>query len=182
MEAISNAIKCVNCREVLVSPVVLPCSDSICKKHVTYQSIICGECGIEHKVPENGFIDASALAEIIAAQIDQIDLGSLHKQAKKSCESFEELLTQFENLLKDPFHLTHERISGLKNKAQLKGEKLKIQIDEWTNTLLDKLDEYESQCKLFISSNEYQTDSNKLDIELKSAQSKLNDWNQILDT
>ena len=98
MNRIRNAIKCAICREILKSPVILPCSDSICKKHVSKQTndvIRCEKCGVKHEIPTNGFHANSALQEIIEAEIANLDLGSVHKKAKKSCESVEKALSAF---------------------------------------------------------------------------------------
>lgn len=177
MNKIIKAIQCVNCREILDSPIILPCSHSICKKHCE-QSTKCFKCGSDHEIPKDGFPSFKALAKIIATNIDKLDFGDVHKNAKKSCESFEELLKEIENLLKDPFHLTHERISDLKNTVQLKGEEIRLMIDQKIKDMLETLDDYERQCKDYLTTNEYATVSSKFDLE--SAQHQLNKWIETL--
>ena len=161
------------------SPVILPCSDSICKRHVSKQSndvIRCEKCGIKHEIPTNGFHANSALQEIIEAEIANLDLGSVHKKAKKSCESVEKALKEVEMLLKDPHFCTQEKINELKNSVQLKGEELKLIIDEEMKKLIDRLEEYERQFKDYLSSNELKYESKNLENGLKKAQSKLDSW------
>ena len=179
MNKILNAIKCVICREILESPVILPCNDTICKKHVLNQSsdtIRCGKCGVEHRIPTNGFQPALALQEIIEAEIGHFDFGSVHNNAKKSCELFEEAIKEFEVHLKDPYFYIHERITELRNIVQLKGEELKLVIDQEMKKHFDRLEEYERQSKEYISSNEFNVESKKLENELKLAQSNLDSW------
>ena len=183
MDIILNAIKCAICHEILESPVFLPCSDTICKKHVSNQSnnvIRCEKCGVEHKIPTNGFPPIPFLEAIIKSDIGHLDFGSVHKEAKKSCESFDEALKEFEVLIKDPYVYTHERISELKNSVQLKGEELKLIIDQEMKKLFDRLDDYERQSKEYLSSNEFKVESQKLENELKLAQSKLDSWLESL--
>lgn len=177
MNKIISAIQCVNCREILDSPIILPCSHSICKKHCE-QSIKCFKCGSDHDIPKDGFPSFKALAKIIATNIDKLDFGNVHKTAKKSCEAFEELLKEIENLLKDPFHLTHERISDLKNTIQLKGEEIKLMVDQKMKEMWETLDDYERQCKDYLSSSKYATVSSKFDLE--SSQHQLNKWTETL--
>ena len=180
MDRIQNIIKCAICQEILESPVILPCNDTVCKKHVTNQikddHFKCDRCGIEHRVPANGFQSLPFLEELIKVGIARINFGSVHTEAKKSCESFEELLKEIEILLKDPFAHPHERISELKNSVQLKGEELKLIIDQEMKKLIDRLDEYERQSKEYSSSNEIKAESEKLKNELKAAQSNLDSW------
>ena len=154
MESILNAIKCAICHEILESPVFLPCSCNICKKHVSDHSmdlIRCEICGVEHRIPTNGFHPNKSLQMIIKTEIANLDFGSVHKEAKKSCELIENALKEFELLIKDPFFYTYERISELKNTIQLKGEELKLIIDQEMKRLIDRLEEYERQSKEYLS-------------------------------
>ena len=80
MDIILNAIKCAICHEILESPVFLPCSDSICKKHISNQTndvIRCEKCGVEHQIPTNGFPRNPSLEAIIKSDIGHIDFGSI---------------------------------------------------------------------------------------------------------
>ena len=177
MERILNTLKCAICHEILESPVFLPCYDTVCEKHVsnhTREVIKCGKCGVEHRIPINGFQPNLALREQIEVGIAHLDFGSVHNKAKKSCESFEEFLKDIEAILKDPFVHAHERISELKNSVQLKGEELKLIIDQEMKTLFEILDDYETQSKEYLSSNEYKVESEKFETELKSVHSNLN--------
>jgi hypothetical protein len=183
MDRVLKAMKCAICRDILESPVILPCSHTICKKHVSNQNngiIRCEQCGVEHQIPTNGFNANNALQEIIEAEIANLDFVSVHKEARKSCESFEKALKEFESLIKDPKFLTNEKISELKNNVQLKGEELKLKIDQEMKKLLDRLEEYERQCKEYLSSNEFKEESKKLESEMKIAQSNLDSWIECL--
>ena len=142
MNKILNAIKCAICNQIIESPVILSCNDPICKKHVSNQSnhlIRCEKCGDKHRIPSNGFQPLPFLEEIIKSEIGQLDFGSVHKEAKKSCESVKDSLNELEALLNDPYFFTYERISELKNSVQLKGEELKLKIDQEMKKLLDRL-------------------------------------------
>ena len=176
MDIILNAIKCAICSEILESPVILPCTETICKKHVSNQTndvIRCEKCGVEHHIPANGFLPVPSLEAIIKSDIGHLDFGSVHREAKKSCESVEEALKELQVLLKAPYVFTHEKISELKNSVQLKGEELKLLIDQEMKKLIDRLEEYEKQSKEYLSSNEFKEESKKLDDELKTTQSYL---------
>ena len=183
MDRILKLIKCSICYEILESPVILPCNHTICEKHASNQTkdvIKCEKCGDEHRIPANGFQPNLILRELIEIGITDLDFGSVHNKAKKSCESFEELLDEIEAILKDPFFYSHQKISELKNSVQLKGEELKQTIDQEMKTLIDRLDEYERQSKEYLSSNEFKEESEKLESELKSAHSSLDSWLQCL--
>ena len=174
-----NAIKCAICHEIIDSPVLLPCTDTVCKKHVSNKTndiIRCEICGVEHRIPSNGFHANKALKEIIETEIANLDFGSVHKEAKKSCESLEKALKQLEVLLKDPFFYSCQKISELKNSVQLKGEELKLIIDQEMTKLISRLEEYERQSKEYLSSKEFKEESNRFDSEMKIDQSNLDSW------
>ena len=179
MDKILTVMKCTICYEFIESPVILPCSCNICKRHVLNQTndfIRCEKCGVEHQIPINGFQANNVLQVILEAEIANLDFGNVHKEAKKSCESFEHAIKELEVLLKDPYVYTHERISELKNSVQLKGEMLKLQIDQEIKKLIDRLEEYERQSKEYFFSNEFKEESKKLDSEMNKAQSNLDLW------
>ena len=56
---------------------------------------------------------------------------------------------------------------------QLKGEELKLRIDEEMKKLIDTIEECERLSKEYLSSNKFKEESIKLDSELKIAQSNL---------
>ena len=179
MDIILNLIKCIVCHETYESPVILPCYHSVCEKHVSNEHngvIRCEKCGVEHQIPTNGFQPNNVLEAVLESGIANLDFGSVHKSAKKSCESLEDSLKQLELLLKDPNAFTHEKITELKDIVQLKGEELKLIIDQEMNKLLDRLEEYEKESKLYLSSNEFKVESHKLDNELKISESSLKSW------
>ena len=118
MDRIQKLVKCAICHEILKSPVILPCNHTICEKHISNQSkdvIKCDKCGVEHRIPTNGFQQEIALRELIEIGIANLDFGCVHNKAKKSCESFEAFLNDIEAILKDPIIIAHEKISELKN-------------------------------------------------------------------
>lgn len=184
MNILSNAVKCVNCKKVLESPVLLPCSHSICRKHTLDakgSSIFCNKCGNEHTIPQiSGFPHNEALADIISAQIATLDLGLGHNEAKQSCATLDELLTKIEQILQDPFNFTYEAINYLKNVVQLKGEEMKFKIDEKMNGLIGKLEDYKQECKKGLSTAEYVEKSEALGRDKDVARDELEKWEDIL--
>lgn len=155
METILKAIQCSECNNVLESPVFLPCSHSICKKHTTEkksrENLRCAKCGLDHEIPSNGFPLNEALYQIIDAQIGSIDFGCVHKEATESCGKLNRYIQDLENLLNNPSAYIHDEISQLKNQVNLKSEQLKLKIDEETEKLLVKLNDYQTRCENSIN-------------------------------
>lgn len=179
MDKLSNTLKCVHCKKVLESPVLLPCGHPICMKHTVdnkEQLVLCHSCGIEHPIPASGFVHMKFLHEIIDAQIFKLDFGKEHNTAKKSCEQFDQLLTNIELMLKDPYTITYEIITSLKNKVQQRGEEMILKINANMHRFISKLDEYKQECKESNGKSDYVAKSNTLEMEKETARQDLDNW------
>jgi hypothetical protein len=178
MDKISDAIKCTNCRNVLDSPVSLPCGCAICQKHtqnLTSSSIPCCSCEIEHPLPPNGaaFPPNKPLAKILETQIRGLNLGQEHTDAKQACSRLDELLDEIEHVLADPFNFTYEAIEHLKSVAQLKADEMKLKVDKDLALLIAKLDEYKTNSKSNLKSNEYLAKSGEFERKKENTRQQL---------
>ena len=181
MDNIKKAIECPNCHEILDTPVLLPCCDSVCKKHTeSVASIRCGLCSKEHKVSPEGFPVNKNLETLIKSEIDKLDFGHVHSEAIRSCHALDEYLKEVEAVLSSPLKPTRDRIADLKKIVTRKGEDLKIKIDKEVMDLFNLLDEYDKRSQRYLSTDEYSKESNKLDKSVKAAQSELIDWKDTL--
>jgi ElaB/YqjD/DUF883 family membrane-anchored ribosome-binding protein len=179
MDKILDAIKCAICKNVMNLPVILPCGHSICKRHADEITdvdglITCYKCGRDY--PKQAFPPNEGLANIIETQIANMDLGPKHKTAKDACDKLDTVIDEIEQLLKDPYYFSHEEINELQRQAQLKREELKIQIDNEFDKFDNKLEEYKTSCKSFLSTNEYKIKAKNISEEVRNARSKLNEW------
>lgn len=196
MDRVKQATKCVECLQTIESPVLLPCSDSICEKHVNLNcrnSIICGGCGVEHQIPKNvGFPKNKALEEIISAKISFLDFGETHAKAKEQCTKIEGLLKSMDLLEKGASSYAYEEIDKLRNRVHLKSENLKLSVDQKTEKLLEMLKEYQKNCEKSIESMSnnltnrtyrrglYKMEESKFDQLRNKAQEKLRCWRNEL--
>lgn len=150
MDKVLKTIKCAECKNTLETPLILPCQHSICKKHVTEKNsrdeLKCPKCGIEHEIPANGFIVNEPLCEIIEAKVGSIDFGCVHKEAVDSCDKLDRIIQDSDILLTNSSDYIYDEISKLKNQVHLKRDQLKLKIDEITEDLLKKLNDYQIQC------------------------------------
>jgi hypothetical protein len=167
-----NAIKCCICKNTLNSPVILPCSHSVCKKHTTEVAIKCNQCGQEHQKQE--FFPNQALEGLI--QLANKD----SKTGKILCEQLEAVIKQIEQLLSDPANFTYEEINELERELDLKRELLKKQIDDEFAKFHQKLEEYKQNCKNHLTTNEYKIEAEKIGEEVKKARNELKEWTGVL--
>lgn len=184
MDRVFNALKCVNCREILSTPVILPCGHTICQKHtqVDDDKVICSECGIQHE--NKGFVVSKSVTEMINAQLAALDFGPQHKKTNESCDQLKNLIEKSDCLLNDLDYHINEEIGMLKYRIVLRSEELKKQINEITQEMLDGLERYEVECKTNCEENVKETDFRSLMDKLKEknedAKKKLSEWSSVL--
>ena len=178
MENILKAIKCVNCNLILSTPILLPCTHSVCKKHVSSEtkSIQCGKCGQEHKVPESGqFPLNEPLNEIIEANIEALNFGKNHKEAREACKKLNETLDEQVNLLvNDPESVAYDEIGDLKRRVNLKREKLLLQINQEADKLIVMLE----ACN--VKTEKSNAELSKLKEVKQAAKNELEAWTNLL--
>jgi hypothetical protein len=203
---ILDAIKCVNCQKLVETPVILPCTHSICEKHsnikpndnnddedenLKNQTIFCNACGVEHSIPLKGFTHNAALAQIVNARIDKIDLGEEHTSAKRMCEKLDDLITKCQQIVRDPTNFTYEAIYFLKNEALIKGETMKLlltttrsiaDVDAKIDRIMVLLDEFKEECKKSVHTRAFEVMWEDFGAEVEKARGDLGKWMAILNT
>lgn len=60
-------MNCIECKNLLEYPVILPCGESICKKHIHTDktTFFCQVCCAEHSIPGDGFPANKALEKFL---------------------------------------------------------------------------------------------------------------------
>jgi hypothetical protein len=186
MEILESSIKCIECRNILDRPVLLPCGESICQSHLnkpaaetptTYQ---CFGCGNAHVIPEGGFFLNKALHNIINTKIEKIKLLPEYDNACKSCKRLSAHLDQFGLLKKDPYFFIYEALNELKVQTQMLREEYKLKIDERADRILEELIEYETECKTRLDTTAYAVDLKDLDEIVAEIRAELQEWTQLL--
>ena len=179
MDEILEAITCGKCSKILNSPIILPCSHTICKEHTeNVEFIICLECDAEHSIPEEGieFPSDRRLTAIINARIQDIDYGIEHNEAKEAYEEIESTIEDFRHILSHPHEYTQDIISDLQNKVSIIGESLVLHINQEKERLINDLETYQERCKDYRISEPNKKKINELDRQLKENQNELIGW------
>ena len=176
-------IRCVNCESTLISPVLLPCGHSVCKKHAienTNSTIRCGKCGQDHSIPTNSFPHNEALSMLIETEIGKLDFGETYNKAKRCCSELGDIHEKIDAILKDPNMFTYEQVNDFRNKIQVKSEEMKLRIDKEVDRLIEKLSEFESDTKDFSKSKQFTDKAKNLEMNLKESLSNLRKSHEFL--
>ena len=198
MNIVRDAIICISCKQTLKAPVFLPCGHSICKNHIEdddkeeresnkRRKIECNSCNETHEIPMKGFAPNRALESLMEVDIDKLDLGEEYNSAFKKCTKFEDLLEQFNKAKNDPETRIHSVLSDLRNKVDLKREELKQEIDKKALEIIEKINEYEKDCKATFKQDssldkkigEWENELKQSRLVLKTLERNTAKWNEI---
>lgn len=152
-----DMIKCPICKEILNLPVMLPCGHTICKNHVDKATenketkIMCNLCNEFYVIPTSGFVTNRVLNSLLENETKMVYFGnnikSSYNSAKETFESFEKLLDEFNRIKNDPEMKIHTVINELINDVDLRREYFKQEIDKKALAMIEKLNEFEKDCK-----------------------------------
>ena len=186
MNLLSDSIKCTRCKEIFKLPVSLPCGHCICKHHVNQavesnanKQIDCFICSETYDIPINGFAPNRPLESLLEKEIDSINLGDKYNSARDKCEQLERMLEHFIRIRNDPEVEISAVIKDLKNMVDLRREEMKEEIDKESLEMIEKLDEFEKECK---SNAESMKSDSELDKKLKTWSNDLKQWQQSLNS
>ena len=102
---------CNFCHSIFESPVVLPCYEVICEKHIeqvkksseNFEKINCHFCFEGHGIPKNGFPKDIRISKLIEHKFYQMDFGNkAHSNALDSCKELNEMIKKMDNLTTEP--------------------------------------------------------------------------------
>jgi hypothetical protein len=182
METIELAIKCVECKSVLDSPVLLPCSDSICKKHVKEgaKEYHCLASDIINPVPNAGFLYNKGLALLVNQKIQK---AKFHPEYTSACDAFksvEKLVDEMKLLQKDPHYIINKAIGELKRETDIIRDEFKLTIDNKADAIIKDLDKYEKECKSNLDSSDVSSKLEKIATNIDGLKDELEKWQETL--
>ena len=147
---LNKTFSCNYCHDILNEPVILPCGETTCKKHVeemkNCEKLKCHFCNEEHSVPEKGFPKDIRMIKLIENKFFQMDLGETHSKAVNSCKELKELINNMKHLAKAPENFIDQYFDKIINEIDLIREENKLKIDQWHDRCLDQVKLYKNEC------------------------------------
>jgi chromosome segregation ATPase len=176
---INEQLTCKYCKEIFNEPVTLSCCGiNICKRHIDEllsidesNTFLCPFCDAENANQHyciNGLIQT-----LVQNELHKLEMNSDHKVTFNSLKAEIEKL---EAVLKDPENIIYEEIHELKRKVDLDRERLKSEIDELANGLIQQLEEYEAKFKSDYKKN---VDLEHFNALVESSRKKLTEYEKF---
>lgn len=144
MEEVFNSFKCLVCHFVLQSPIVLPCGNSICQRHVTkhvHKIFQCRLCSQGHHVTEQGFPPNNTINNLIETNFGE------YKCAYNSCKSLKTTIEQLRALKNNPMAHINTTIEQLKQQVRARRSELINEVIQKSEQTISELDLYETRCE-----------------------------------
>lgn len=139
MSSLKATFECKICHCPLSECVILPCGETICRKHTeSIDELLC-PCKQIHIVPINGFPLNKIVNSLIETNIQNMDMGEKFRAAEESCSKLENSLEFYKNLLHHPSKFVRKFYEENIDKLSNKWEKIKLENDTRCQNLLLEL-------------------------------------------
>ena len=178
MADLKNVLICNYCNSVFDSPLILPCSETICERHVeefktkdssNIGKINCFFCNEEHEIPRNGFPKDKSMKKLLDLKMHTIDFGVSNQKAVDRCHDLNEMIGKLENLTYKPEHYINEYFDLIINKIDLCREENQLKIEKWHEISLKEIEKLKGECLTKLKNLEPEKEmiqSSKNDLEL----------------
>jgi hypothetical protein len=153
---ILSILECQCCKHIFESPIVLPCSFTICRKHIAdyklntvlNNSIKCPICHKVHQIPIGGFPKNHSVQSFIDLKLDELDLEKfkLRSEAKMYCGKLKQKIDEFESIRKSPLLYIMEFVETEVKKINTKREEELKRVDEYYSEMVSDIRSFEKAC------------------------------------
>ena len=149
-------LTCKCCNQIYNSPITLNCcGENICKQHIevlisnnSTKPRLCPLCN-EECLNQNLHVN-KVIQKLVENELHKLEINSKYK---KTLDNLKWEIRKIESIVKDPKNFIYEEISELKRNVDLDREKLKCEIDDLANDLIQQLEKYEKKFKEEYKSN-----------------------------
>lgn len=192
---LDKILACNVCNKYFINPVSLPCGSSVCKEHVVlvpnehqpmmqnneHQPMVynykCHVCHQDHKTLEDGFPLNGGLIDLLKLNL-HLDQQTLKEM--KLINEYETVLIDISLLCKDPYNYVFKYVSAIRNKIDLRREKIIERAHLLSDEMLNKLKVFEDECKGNLKNLNDLISQNQT--EMKIYEKKSEEWREKLRT
>jgi len=147
---------------MIVDPITLVCGYTICKSHLDKMindstnkknMFKCEMCNKEHYVPRGGFVVTKLVQKALEIKFHNFKPSPIFNECKLLIKEIKETADKVEAITNDPKSFIYEYFSNLKRNVNLRREELKFKIDEYSDKLIQSIDDTQLKCTLLSNGN-----------------------------
>jgi hypothetical protein len=180
MDVIEDCLKCTECKFLLEQPVLLPCGDFICQKHVKLDSKehYCSVCDRQVALPDEGLPISKALVKIINSRIKNANFHIEYGDALWSFRKLQNALEEFTHVRSDPFYYINTSLDQLQNHTDLLREEFTSRINEKADEIIETVSKYRQECAQNMG--DYSAKIKELDNGVNQMRLEMDAWQRVL--
>jgi hypothetical protein len=188
IEAIKVVLNCKWCHELLDTPIILPCYQTVCEKHETHfrdgvepgcngMLPTCKLCDQVHKLRnENDHFPANTIVQtLLEKEIKKLSFGVEYEKALSSLDELKDGLSHFEETIKNPDEIISTYFQDMRSEVGLIREELIERIDKCTEAVLVDVNKYEEECKANLDDLKRIVAARKV-FNLEGVKTQLSQW------
>jgi len=169
----------------LVDPITLPCGYSVCKRHLDdllentpteMNKFECQLCKKKHSIPEDGFAINKRIQNALNIKLSTLKLNPVYEECKTEINEAKMNIQMIESLDKDPENFIYEFFEELKRQVDLRREKLKLEIDNNSDEIIQSIESAKDNC-IKLS-----TESKRLNTEIENSKNEVTELTDDFDT
>lgn len=132
-------------------PRILPCGDTVCDECLLQikvdekQSFKCISCPKKHMNPEEGFAVNTLVLDLISLEAQDVTRSKETELLKNDLKELESVIVQLRNGCKNEIDKTKEHCTELKPLVRLATEQKIKRLNEYNETFMKKIDDYEQE-------------------------------------
>ena len=185
MNKFQDLLKCAMCNQTFTgAPIVLECCNvNICEHHIEDNSttnrkrklFTCSLCEAPHDMTNNKkFALNKTIEKLLEIEIPKCaNFGEIFNKTTEEIKNLEFSSQKLNDLIKDPKNFIFETVAKLKRDVDLRREKIKEKLDEISNEMINKLDNYQKECYDNIEKIKIEEKTKDL---IKEIESSLEEW------
>ena len=152
METIDSLIHCSNCKCLLEDPIMLPCGNTICAKHIRVafqkkEPFNCDHCKQSHPTLNCTYPPCALAKRIIQSKLRQLDLCENYQVTNKAYTDLKEIVEEYEVNKTNPTKFFSSYFGNVRTEIETLRDNLKVQIDKLCIKLLNEINGYQKECE-----------------------------------
>ena len=168
-------IKCEYCKQIYDDPIILPCNETICSKHLLEDSFVCQNCNKIHSKQRNFYPTDKKTLKLIEVNkkyvnIDQINFGFNHQNAKVLLEELETLIGKI-----NPTEYLDKVFKEMKTKINSTKEQYFNLIETNYNKIMNQVINFEQECRDQVANT-----TSFFNKTIQQTTNDLNKWKEML--
>ena len=153
---------CEYCKHIFQRPVILPCGESICRKHLrelvpineeSQNHIVCYFCCELHSYDEESDYPPNKLVEKLV-DLELVNSQTHYELCKKICDKLRSKIIEFEEIKSNPMSYLTKFFDHLKAEVEAKKHESDVAAELLREKIFDSLNMFYNECQMAVETHQ----------------------------